>query len=233
MGTAVHAALEAWERAGRLCEPDEVRDVFRTVYREEIDELLEETPNTRYWESSGPYDGAEDIPRRMAVGLEHVDRALAWYEKHPEQQPLVLPDGKLGIELDFWANLGGVWVRGVIDYLGIIQTYADKPALIGPRDNKTGAKPGQVMQLKIYGIVLEDHYDSIGTPTPIPSGDFFMTKSGKPTVLQNLAQITRDEVVVKFQELDANVQAGDFPAKPSEDVCRRCSVRDGCPVRAV
>jgi putative RecB family exonuclease len=230
MGTAVHEALEKWERSDRNLPVEGAQSYFRQAYTREVNALLEVTPNTRYWFGSGPYEAEEDIPRRKALGIEHVAKAIAWYDKHPTQKPWKHPDGRMGVELPFKIQLGTVPVRGYIDWLGQL----GPACVLGPRDNKTGRNPGKVLQLKIYDIALDDHFAWRKEPRPAGAGkgDFFMTKTGKPTVYQDLTQITRDEVVTRFETVDAQIQSGAFPAKPDEDTCRFCSVRSSCSFRA-
>lgn len=227
-GTAVHAGLEAWERSGRTLTLEQVSDVGLSSYTSEINKLLEETPNLRFWFSSGSYTADLDIPRRRAMVPEHLARALGWYEKHPDQTPWTTLDGDPAIELPFSIQLNGITVRGYIDWVG----WLDR-GILGPRDNKTGRKPGQVMQLKIYGIAIEDHFKFHGAPQSVSSGDFLMTRTGKPTYLQDLTQITRDEVGQEFEKLEADINSGKFPPKPSAEVCWSCDVRHSCKYRAV
>lgn len=231
MGTAVHAGMEAWERSGRDLPVEYAQSVFRDTYKTEVDKLLEVTPNKDRWFASGPYTAVEDIPRRRDIGLEHVANGVAWYEKHPTQRPWVHPDGRLAVELPFNIRLGTVPVRGYIDWIGSLGLGCP----LGPRDIKSGRKPGKVMQLKIYDLAIDDHFEWRGEERPPGAGkaDFLMTRTGKPTVYQDLTQISRDEVVVKFEETDADIQAGDFPARPEEETCRFCSVRSACKYRAV
>lgn len=221
MGSAVHAAAEAWERAGRTEEADDLAiSTYHESYDAETNEYLEDTPNTRWWEWSGPYDGEADILRREPIGEDHVRRYIAWYRRHPAQVPIVLEDGSLAVELPFEVEIGGVPVRGYLDYLGVIEDLG----LIGPRDNKTGNKPGKALQLRTYAEAAKEILPDSG---PMLYGDFMMTKTGKPTVLQNLCQWSYDEFAAMWQGLDSGVKAGDFPATPGA-ACARCSVRDSC-----
>jgi putative RecB family exonuclease len=226
MGTAVHEAVELWERSDRIMTVEQAQAAFRESYRKEIDQLLTVTPNTKYWFASGPYDAEVDIPRRMEIGQQHVANYIGWYLKHPSEVPWTLRDGRLALELPFTVQLGTVEVRGLIDWIGRL---AGK---LQPRDNKTGRKPGQVEQLKLYGVAIEDHEEFHGEPIEVEAGDFFMTKSGKPTFSYDLTEVSRDELVVEYEHVDALIQAGDFPPKPDPDVCWSCEVRDSCKYRA-
>lgn len=234
MGTAVHYAAEMWEKSERKAAPVVVRAWFKDKYREEVDHYLEDTPNTRYWQSSGRYGGEEDIPRRFRVGLEHVDRYLAWYEKHPEEVIWITPDGTPAIELPFKLDLGGVQVRGMLDQAIVVrpgrafggEARPESGCNVIARDIKTGNSPGKVEQLSLAGM-------AVTTADPTASaeyGDFLMTKTGYPTYPYDLINV--DVLTEKFVTMNDAVLAGDFPAKPEDSKCARCDVADNCKFRA-
>ena len=63
----------------------------------------------------------------------------------------------------------------------------------------------------------------------IDVGDYWMGKTGKPTrQAYDLKYWTLERLTMEFAWLDEEVNAGNFPALPEEDKCRRCSVRDSC-----
>jgi putative RecB family exonuclease len=226
MGSAVHSAAEAWEKSGRVMAPEDVRQVFRDTYKAKTDEMLEETPNTKYWQWSGRYNGEEDIPRRFKIGLEHVDRYLGWYEKHPEEVIWMTPDGTPAIELGFNLDLGGVEVQGMLDQAVKRYWPGRETFTVVARDIKTGNKPGKVEQLSLAGVAITE-----ADPSIVPGkGDFLMTKSGNPTYPYDLINV--DVLTEKFVTMDAGVRAGDFPASPEDDKCRRCDVADSCRFKA-
>lgn len=231
MGTAVHAGAEYWERSLRTAPAEELDAEFYRVYSEETNKYLEETPNTDLWMSSGRYDGKTDIDRRRKLGPEHLARLVDWYRKHPLEVPWTLADGSPAVELPFEIDLGTVPVRGVIDWVGWVSEDRTIEGLT-PRDIKAGSTPGKPMQLKIYGIALEDYLRYIGVESPsVKFADFFMTKDGKPKGGTDLGAVSRDDVVVAFERMDAGIAAGDFPPNPSPDLCRRCSVNFTCSYR--
>lgn len=235
MGTGVHAGLEFWERSLRTAPRAEVYDEFHRVYTDAINESLDETPNTDVWMWSGRYDGGTDIVRRRKLGPEHLDRSIAWYEAHPEERPWALPDGTLAVELDFTVQLGTVPVRGVTDLI-VWTSETEDTARLRTRDNKTGNDPGKPMQLQIQAIAANDlirSLDPVDRPMQeITEGDFFMTKTGKPTAkVTDLTLVSVDEVTVLFETMDAEIQAGNFRPNPSPDRCRRCPVKDSCAFR--
>jgi putative RecB family exonuclease len=219
MGTAVHEAIEEWENGNRFDSVQWAQDVYTEVYLREVNQLLSETPNTTYWQWSGPYNGEADIERRLRVGREHVERYVNYYNdpKNIHVQPVVLPGGGKAIEYPFELDLEGVKVRGVID-----AAVKDRAQII-VRDAKSGNKPGKVKQLKIYELASIDAFG-----WTVSSGDFFMTKTGKPTQPYDLTKITRAEIVRDFQHLDSEIEAQHFDPTPSVDTCGRCDVRFSC-----
>lgn len=230
MGTAVHSAAEAWELSGRVMTPEEAQQAFREAYRASTDQLLEETPNPKYWFASGPYKGPEDIARRYKLGQEHVARYIAWYEKHPEQKPITYQDAdgvdRIGVELPFTLKIGGVQVRGFIDWVG----YNDKGGLI-VRDNKTGNTPGGPDQLATYALAVEDRWALPDIGVHVREGDFFMTRTGKPTIPYALTKAVKVQLAEDFASMDKNVKAGLFPPKPEASKCMFCSVNGSCKYR--
>lgn len=228
MGTAVHSAAEAWERSGRTMTLEQAQAVFRDQYQVSTDELLEDTPNAAAWFRSGPYKGPEDIARRFKLGQEHVARYIAWYNKHPEEVPVTITSGNheglLLIEMPFEIEIGGVPVRGFID--SVIWDGRDK---IVVRDNKTGSLPGGPDQLATYALAVESRFPW----AHVDSGDFFMTRTGKPTIPYQLTRVVKEQLAEDFASLDANVKAGNFPAKPEASKCMFCSVSSSCKFKVV
>jgi hypothetical protein len=122
-------------------------------------------------------------------------------------------------------------VRGVIDWIGWVSADRTIEGLT-PRDIKAGSTPGKPMQLKIYGIALEDYLRYLDIESPsVAFADFFMTKEGKPKGGTDLSAVSRDDVVVAFERMEAGIAAGDFPPNPSPGLCRRCSVNFSCAYR--
>lgn len=228
MGSAVHEAAEKWELSDRRMSVADAQQIFKDAYMRETNKYLDETPNASFWFRSGPYKGPEDILRRYGLGLEHVARYIAWYtEKHPEEKPVILnagPNaGTMLVEMPFVIELGGVKVRGFIDYVG---WDADDRVIV--RDNKTGNTPGGPEQLATYALAVEELHPWVGE---ITTGDFFMTRTGKPTIPYQLTRLVKTQVVEDFVRMDEAVKAGDFPAKPEASKCMFCSVNSSCKYR--
>lgn len=231
MGTAVHEAVEKWELSGRTMTLEEAQQVFRESYAAETNRLLGDTPNALYWFASGPYKGPADIKRRWKLGHEHVERYIRWYtEKHPEEKPFTWFDQEQGktlmaVELPFTIDLEGVKVRGFIDWVG----YSGSRLIV--RDNKTGNTPGGPEQLATYALAVEDKFDLASLGISVDSGDFFMTRTGKPTVPYQLTKAVKVQLADDFHQMDEAVNAGDFPPKPESRKCMFCDVSSACKYR--
>jgi putative RecB family exonuclease len=217
-GSAVHEAAEAYELSGRTLTLEQTQDVFRESYAKHINEACDVTPDFSRWFASGPYGGQLDTERRYEIGLGQVEKYLAWYEAHPDEVIWVAPDGTPGIEIGFDIDLDGVLVRGFID--AVIEQNGE----VIVRDNKTGNHPGDDFQLGVYGVALAEQF-GIDPPT---AGDYWMGKSGKPTLPFDIGEWTRERVSQKFAELEANINAGKFDPDPEPSKCRFCDVAASC-----
>ncbi|AOQ27994.1 exonuclease [Mycobacterium phage Mundrea] len=217
-GSAVHEAIEAWERSGRTMSLEAAQAVFRESYQKYINASCSITPNFDYWFASGRYGGRLDIARRFEIGLEQVGKYIDWATSHTEEVIWIAPDGTPGIELGFDIDLDGVLVRGYID--AVVET--DDGLLV--RDHKTGKQPGDDFQLAVYAVALAEQFGI----EPPRLGDYWMGQSGKATYPYVLTDWTKEAITEKFKELDENVKAGKFDPNPSEDNCRFCDVSFAC-----
>ncbi|AEK07433.1 Cas4 exonuclease [Mycobacterium phage Rockstar] len=219
-GSAVHEAIEAWERSGRSLSLEEAQEVFKESYKKHIDAACEITPNFEWWFASGRYGGQLDIARRYDIGLEQVEKYINWATSHRDEVIWIAEDGTPGIELEFDIDLDGVLVRGYID--AVLRSGCGDEVYV--RDHKTGNQPGDDFQLGVYKVALEDEYGVFA-----PSGDYWMGRTGKPTYPFDLTEWTRERVTEKFKELDENIRAERFDPKPDPDTCRFCDVSYACP----
>lgn len=224
-GTAFHAVAEAYERRHRSSSPmdlAEAQEIFKAEYAKEVTELCEETPNFEWWFASGPYTGERDIERRFLIGLEQVEKFVAWRSQEG-QEIWVAPDGKPAIELEFAFELDGIIVRGFID---AVVVRDGKPHV---RDYKTGNSPGDSFQLGVYAVAIEELYG-----VRPETGDYWMAgKKGKPagpTQPYDLWEWTRKSVSARFREVEEQIQAGNFEPAPEPSKCGFCSVSLSCPV---
>jgi putative RecB family exonuclease len=218
-GSAVHEAAEAYEKSGRTMSLEAMQDVFRESYQKHINEACEVTPNFNYWFASGPYAGETDVERRFGLGLDQCEKYIRWYQNHPDEVVWVSPDGQPGIELGFDVDLDGVLVRGFIDTLIV---HPEQGLIV--RDLKTGNTPGDDFQLGVYSVGISE---SFGIDPP-QVGDYFMGKSGKPTVPYRIGDWTKEKVTEAFKALEDNIAAGRFDPEPEPSKCRFCSVAFFC-----
>jgi putative RecB family exonuclease len=219
-GTAVHRAAELWELTGRKMGLEEAQAVFSVAYEAEVGKYTAVTPRFDHWFASGPYGGAEDVERRYGIGLDQVAKYIAFYTegKGADERPIRIGD-EPAIELAFETVIGDVPVRGYID---AVMTSPRRGTVV--RDNKTGAKPGKPLQLKVYDIALRQEYD-----VHADTGDFWMGKTGQTTRSPvKLAEIDDDEVASDFASMDEAVKREQFDPKPGA-ACERCSVAHACP----
>ncbi|GGM45193.1 hypothetical protein GCM10012275_15320 [Longimycelium tulufanense] len=199
---------------------DEAHEVYRESYTKHTNRLCEETPRWDYWFSSGPYHGEADIERRHRLGLEQVTRYVHYYTvTAPQEVVWTTPAGDPAIELGFEINLDGVPVRG---YLDQVTTCPARPTP-WPRDLKTGNLPGDAFQLAVYAIALLLNYG-----ISVTIGDYWMGRSGKPTLPYALTEWTVERVTEEFHQMDAAVRAGRFEPKPEPAKCRFCPVQASC-----
>ncbi|AOZ61311.1 Cas4 exonuclease [Mycobacterium phage DarthPhader] len=225
-GTAFHAvaeAVEVWLSYQMPLTLDEAKDMFRWHYARDINRLAAETPNFEWWFHSGPYGGERDIERRYEIGLEQIEKFFE-FMSNKAQQIWIAPDGTPAVELSFDIELDGIRIRGFIDAVVVVNGE------LRVRDYKTGNKPGDDFQLGVYALAVSMLY---GVPAP-KTGDYYMAgkKGKKPVITEpyDLTEWTREKISERFQEVEAGIQAGEFPALPEPDKCGFCDVNLSCPV---
>lgn len=215
-GLGVHEAAEFWEKSGRTASVAETTTVFGESYAKHTNRLTADTPNLKYWFRSGPYDGERDIERRFKIGWEQTEKYIEYYtEKKPKETIFQADDGTLACEFPFEVQLGDVWVRGFVDQ--IVWNPDSKSWVV--RDVKTGKSPGDEKQLGMYRVAAKKVFD-----IDAETGDYWMAKSGKPTIEYDLSEWTESYATDVFGELDQQINAEEFPPLPEADKCRFCSV---------
>lgn len=218
-GTAVHRAAEVWEISRREMTRLEVEAVFSETYDKELNHELERTPDLRDWFRSGGYGRTveQDIERRYDLGLEQTGKLLDWYEKHPEDYPLLLDTGP-AVEVPFVMDIGGVEVVGITDRIEHGRVV----------DIKTGKKaPEDYIQLKVQAMAARER------GVPVHKAAYFMANTGAPTFTKEVSEKDEQEITKRFLDLDQNVKAGNFEPRPDPNTCKMCSVAMSCEFRAV
>lgn len=217
-GTAVHAAIEAYELSYRALTAGEAASVFQAKYEQGIAELLEVEPDPDRWlTGNARTKGSLDISRRQDAGEQQVRDYIAAMPASPFTVWEIMP-GYLAVELPFELVLGDVLVKGFID-----QVLEDESGRLLVRDLKTGSKrPVTPLQLGVYALAVEDAYG-----VRPGYGDFYMFKDGGPTAAYDLSEYTRERVGRWFHDMDRAESAGIYLASPG-DHCRVCSVYQWC-----
>ena len=221
-GTAFHAVAElyeVWLSYGQPLTLIEAQDAFRHFYARDVQLIADETPNFDWWFWSGPYNGERDLERRYAIGLEQVEKFVAWRET-VGQEIWVTPDGTPAVELYFEIILDGVLVRGYIDAVVVVD------GRLRVRDYKTGNAPGDDFQLAVYALALKKMFG-----VEVTDGDYFMVgKKGKaPSFIYfDLDDWDEEKITKVFRDVELEIQAGRFDPDPDPDKCRFCGVSHSC-----
>lgn len=220
----MHEAAEAWERSGRTMSTEAAQEVFQEAYAREVNKMCEDTPNFRFWFRSGPYGGEEDVERRFLLGMEQVRRYVDYYtERHPEEVIWVTDDGTPAIELKFEARFGEVEVRGYIDQVTTSLANGEIGCELTVRDIKSGNTPGDDFQLATYARALEQQHD-----VQIRTGDYWMGRSGKPTIPYRLDYWTAERLGEEYERVDDGIRSESFEPDPEPAKCRFCPVATAC-----
>lgn len=220
--TAITPNIEWWTRSGPYTA---ARDIPR---RYEIG--LEQTAKYLSWYTKHPEQEIWIAPAHTDPKCAIVDQSQALVVDGERQWVHAVDcecaEPTPAIELEFRVDLDGVPVRGFIDAVIREVTSSDPEEFreeITVRDNKTGNNPGDDFQLAVYKVMLETQYGVV-----IEQGDYWMGRSGKPTIPYDLTDWTRERVTEAFHELEANIQAERFEPDPEPSKCKFCDVSLSC-----
>ncbi|MEO3857467.1 PD-(D/E)XK nuclease family protein [Acrocarpospora sp. B8E8] len=218
-GSAVHEAVEKWERSRRNASLEAVYDWFDESWTREYQNAADIEPDFGRWVHLGRSTVERDLEARYQRALDQLTDYIHVSLSDP-YQPLVL-DGQVAVEWEFTLPLrGGVVVKGFIDLL-----------LEGPagdilvQDLKTGSrKPASTLQLGVYKLAVEQ-----ATGLSVEYGRYFMAKDGQPGPPVHLGGYDFDRVSDWFAMMNRGVRIKVFPPRPGEH-CRICTVSRFCPV---
>ncbi|MFE0151332.1 RecB family exonuclease [Nonomuraea sp. NPDC059007] len=218
-GTAVHGGAEFWEKSDRAAEAGEVLEVYELIWDQEYEKAVEEWPQVHEWFRGGRKAAVKDIQDRRVLGAEQLVTYME-YSMDDRLQPWRLPDGNPASEVEFMVPFGSVWVTGKIDMI----MEDTETGMIVVRDLKTGNEPHEHIQLKTYAHAVEYLFGEV-----VEWGDYFLCKQGGPSAPVDLAVISLDRLVERYEEMDAAEKLGYYLAAPSNENCRFCSVQRSCP----
>ncbi|MEU9258992.1 PD-(D/E)XK nuclease family protein [Streptomyces sp. NPDC048212] len=219
-GTAFHSAAEALELSGRAKGEEELVQLFSDQYAALVNKAMQKEPNLDWWMTAMKKPAGQDIEDRYKLGQQQVRDYVKWSnEAKPITSYVMDPEKgrKVGLELYFKVELGGVPVRGYIDML-VCEEDDDTTRV---RDWKTGATKSH-FQLETYKVAVEKRFN-----LKVNRGDWYMGKTGKLSKTVDLSQVTEEQVAARYAAMDQGVKAGNFPANPGFD-CGFCSVSHAC-----
>lgn len=220
-GSAIHDALEQWERAGRSFGTAKAVEVYYTSFDAYFTALREKWPDDSAWMTGGNLKFETDYEKRRADGArqveEYIEKALS---EANEWRPLPTPDGPAA-EVEFVLPFGGVPVRGFIDSA---RQYRD--GSIKVVDYKSGSKkPESDLQLAVYSEAIE-HF----TGQKPSKASYYMTRNGKEHEAM-LERWSPELIGDMFASMDAMERAGHYAPNPQDGCERICPVAQFCRVK--
>lgn len=220
-GVAVHEALEWWERQNREPHVSQVHDKALGAYARVLGEQLAKQPDMGMWFGSGPYDPHTDIERRRNLLGGQVERMMGIATKL-NQQVWRTPTGELAVELPIECSLAGVPIKGFID---IVRVNTSGELVV--TDYKTGKQPGDIFQLAVYALALEEQY---GVDCHL--GVYQMAHRKTPPKLTTISEQDRRDALETIQQAAEEISQGILPPNPDNGKnCMFCDVQYSCPYR--
>lgn len=217
-GTAVHSAIEAYERSFRMLDLNEVLTVFTETWNREMEKALDHQPHEQMWMVGGRRTVSTDIRIRFEQGQQQVRSYLERNTADADPKTFEFVPGEPAIEMGFELDLGEFSVVGYID-----QVLEDPERGLIPQDWKTGSRiPSSPYQLATYKVALEEL-----TGEAVVCGRFWMCRTNEPVVI-DLTPFTKSVVRDWYEQLHRGVLGEVFLPNPG-DACFTCSVLPSCP----
>ena len=218
-GTAFHSAAEELEKSGRAKEEEELVQLFSDQYSALINKALDKEPDLTRWMTVHKKPAGQDIEERYVLGQSQVRDYYRWSVKN---RPVITyvrdrkGEVKVGLELYFNVDLGGVRVRGYID-----QLVTEEDSTVRVRDLKTGSTKSK-FQLETYAVAVEKQFGEV-----VNLGDWYLGKTGNLSKRLELSEVTEEDVAARYVAMDQGVKAGNFPATTGFH-CNFCDVSHAC-----
>lgn len=214
-GLAFHTAAQSFHESGDLMTIREVQRIYAEDYDRRIAEAMERQPDLTVWLRGGRTTTQKDIETRRVRGMSQLEEYIMYYA-NAGLTPLIL-DGRPCVEMEVRLNAGTFDVLGYIDLV-----LVDRAGTILIRDLKTGDAPDWAFQLMTYGYALEDTKG-----VKAWWGDFYSAKQGGPSTPISLVDISRDDCVNWYQQMDAEETAGHYRPTPGK-ACFTCDQKLNC-----
>lgn len=216
-GTAVHAAIEAFEKSGRIMTKVQAVDAYVEAWAEEQEKKLKVEPDIEKWRIVGRKRPSKDLEDRYLEGHRQVVGYID-YVKSSGETIWTLPDGSPAVEVRFTIELAGVPVIGYIDQ---IIEHPDLGLMV--RDIKTGTKlPSDPLQLVLYKMAMQIQFGA-----DIQYGDYWMGKNLAPTPPYWLGSVDPAWLANQYRQMDIAERNGVYLANPG-DHCRICGFKEQC-----
>ena len=224
-GSAVHEALEEYERSEREISEHDLHDVYLTRYRTEANDMVEKHPEESAWLTGGRKRGFDDLTEREERGWWQVQDYVSWAESESELWRVAQ------VELEFSIVLGGVEVIGFID-----QITEWRDGTMNAADLKTGVKlPASPLQLVTYDHALTEYgYNTGHTGDWIHLGKPATSRVKEKRVSREIVDLTesplfkRENLEQMYFDLDRGIENQVFLPNPSDSCVRTCGVSQFC-----
>nr|WP_246430724.1 PD-(D/E)XK nuclease family protein [Streptomyces rectiverticillatus] len=216
-GTAVHAAIEQFEKSARTLTKVQAVDAYVAAWADEQEKMFKVEPDVNRWRVIGRKRPSKDLEDRYLEGHRQVVGYVD-YVKSSGETVWSLPDGKPAVEVEFNVELDGVPVLGYIDQ---IIEHPDLGLMV--RDIKTGTKlPTDPLQLVLYKMAMKIQFD-----VDVQYGDYWMGKNLAPTDPYWLGNVDAAWLADQYRQMDIAERNGVYLANPG-DHCRVCGFKGQC-----
>lgn len=222
-GSAVHAAIENWEKEGR---PDWFDAIYEEAWEQAFALHVVRYPDLAQWVRTPRVKSTDqDLKLRKAEGWKQFAR---YAERAVDEANLWLPhviDSQLAIELPFKINFdSGTAPFFLVGYIDQVKYWRSDGA-ITVTDIKTGSDDGEdFRQLGLYRYALKRIYN-----LDVRFGEYWYTKYDRSSGWIDLSRYTEDYIIDQYSELDRAIESGIFLADPGKRKCATCGVKPYCP----